>query len=216
MKLHVEVNETSELKMANERLSAKNVEVLLAQYREERRRLLFQLENVRETIGRLKELSEREGNTDKEAGKPKGGTRRSAEAPSPAKRSPGRPRKTVEGAPVKTKRRKKRARTGGYRLNPWDEMVINTISKEGMLRKETLVEKAKTWAMTNAKEMSAADIELKVTRVLQKLSGVRGVLATHRTGLERGYHYGLKEWFFSTTGAIRPQHLDKLVLKPRI
>jgi hypothetical protein len=53
---------------------------------------------------------------------------------------------------------------------------------------------------------------VKLTRVLQKLSGKRGVLGAHRSGLRRGYHYGLKDWFFASSGALRKQHYDKLVL----
>ena len=61
--------------------------------------------------------------------------------------------------------------------------------------------------------MSAPEVEVKITRVLQKLSGKRGELGTHRTGLRRGYHYGLKEWFFASSGLLRRSYLDKLVIK---
>lgn len=201
--------------MANERLGTKNVELLLNQYRSERKRLIFQLSRVRETITHLKSVRAKEAK----------------EAPvEGVKRGPGRPRKNAasdqteralrgarktEGA-VPGKRGRKKTRAGGYRLSPWDEMVIAAITKEGLLPKETIVEHARAWAKTNAKKMSAADVETKITRVLQKLSGKRGVLGTHRTGLRRGYHYGLKEWFFASTGALRKQHLDKLVLESKI
>lgn len=199
--------------MANERLGAKNVEVLLNQYRSERKRLIFQLARIRETIEQLRSIRTKEGR----------------EKPSlEVRRGPGRPRKIVpqdeEGSPAarggdagaSAKRgRKKRARSGGYRLSPWDEMVVEAITKEGLLPKEVIVQRARVWARTNARKMSAAELETKVTRVLQKLSGRRGVLGTHRSGLRRGYHYGLKEWFFASTGALRKQHLGKLVVGPK-
>lgn len=201
--------------MANERLGTKNVELLLNQYRSERKRLIFQLSRVRETITHLKSIRAKEA---KEA--PVDGV----------KRGPGRPRKNASpdqaesavrrlgktGATAPGKRGRKQARAGGYRLSPWDDMVVAAISKEGLLPKEVIMERARAWAKTNARKMSATDVETKVTRVLQKLSGKRGVLGTHRTGLRRGYHYGLKEWFFASTGALRKQHLDKLVLESKV
>ena len=68
------------------------------------------------------------------------------------------------------------------------------------------------WAKKNEPLMQEDEIDVKLTRVLQKLSGKRGVLGTHRSGLRRGYHYGLKDWFFASSGALRKQHYDKLVL----
>ncbi|MBX2972951.1 MAG: hypothetical protein KF797_07605 [Flavobacteriales bacterium] len=191
--------------MANERLGTKNIELPLSQYRAERKRLIFQLDRVRETIARLKATQAKETKAAPEEGE---------------KRKAGRPRKADGAAPAKRagrkRGRKKRTVTVGYRLSPWDDMVIAAITKEGLLPKETIVERAKSWAKTNAKKMTAPEVEVKVTRVLQKLSGKRGVLGTHRTGLRRGYHYGLKEWFFASTGALRKQHLDKLVLESKI
>ena len=71
----------------------------------------------------------------------------------------------------------------------------------------------KKWAAKNERSVPASEVEARLTRVLQKLSGKRGVLGTHRTGLQRGYHYGMKEWFFNTSGRLRRQHLERLVLK---
>jgi hypothetical protein len=190
--------------MPPKKLNEKEVEHLLNQYRSERRRLLFQLENVRQAISSLK------GNS-----KPSP----AASADAPVKRGPGRPRKTdAEKAATKAKnkpgRRKKRVVTGGgYRLSDWDSMVLDAISKAGqLLPKEAILSAATAWAKSNAPEMSPEDIEAKITRVLQKLSGRRGQLGTHRSGLRRGYHYGLKDWFFASSGLLRKQHYDKLVL----
>lgn len=200
--------------MANERLGAKNIDLLLDQYRSERKRLIFQLDKVRSTITHLKSIRTKEGSSAAEDGVKRGpGRPPKIEVDGLPKRGPGRPRKT--DVVLVKRERKKRARAGGYRLSPWDEMVIATITKEGLLPKETILERARAWAKVNAKKMNSAEVEAKLTRVLQKLSGSRGMLGTHRTGLRRGYHYGLKEWFFASTGALRKQHLNKLEMKPK-
>ena len=131
------------------------------------------------------------------------------------KRGPGRPRKNAVVAPPKKKRRKKRVvAKGGYRLSKWDEMVLGAITKaDKLLPKEDLMKAALVWAKKSQPKMTEPEVEAKLTRVLQKLSGKRGDLGTHRSGLRRGYHYGLKDWFFATSGKLRGQHIDKLVLK---
>jgi hypothetical protein len=92
-------------------------------------------------------------------------------------------------------------------------MVLESITKAGqLLPKEAIMTAALAWAKKNAPEMTPEDVEAKITRVLQKLSGRRGQLGTHRSGLRRGYHYGLKDWFFTSSGLLRKQHYDKLVL----
>lgn len=176
--------------MAKRRLNEKDVEELLTQYRSERRRLLFQLERVRQAIADL-----RNGDAPSEGGSKKKATRTST-----TRRKPGR--------------RKKRTITGGgYRLSNWDELVVKTITdRQQMLPKADLLAVALKWAKKNEPNMTEEEVSVKLTRVLQKLSGKRGVLGTYRSGLRRGYHYGLKEWFYSSTGALRRKHLDKLVL----
>lgn len=186
--------------MPPKRLSDQEIDELLAQYRSERRRLMFQLENVRSAMSELKE---------KRGDSPKRPT-------SAAKRGPGRPRKT-DGSDTKTPRkpgrRKKRVVEGGYRLSPWDIMILDTIKKRNqLLPKEDLMKASMAWAKKNEPAMSEAEVAAKLTRVLQKLSGKRGELGAHRSGLRRGYHYGLKEWFFASSGLLRKQHYDKLVL----
>jgi hypothetical protein len=133
------------------------------------------------------------------------------------KRGPGRPGKAEGGKATRRRkpgRRKKRTiKDGGYRLSEWDDMVVNAITKAGrLLTKEELRAQAMVWAKKNEPLMKEDEIDVKLTRVLQKLSGKRGVLGTHRTGLRRGYHYGLKDWFFASSGSLRKQHYDKLVL----
>ena len=202
--------------MANERLGSKNIELLLNQYRSERKRLIFQLNKVRDTIVQLKSIRAKEAKNAPEEGVKRGpGRPRKIEDPDAPKRGPGRPRKVVDGEAVTEPKSRKRARSAGYRLSPWDHMVIGAITKEGLLPKQILLERAKAWAKVNAKKMNADEVEVKLTRVLQKLSGSRGMLGTHRTGLQRGYHYGLKEWFFASSGALRKQHLSKLVMLPQ-
>lgn len=183
--------------MANQRLGTKNIELLLNQYRSERKRLIFQLGKVRETITQLKSIRSKEAKVEP------------VDIP---KRGPGRPRKIPLDGAVPARRSGKRRRSGGYRLSDWDNVVIDAITKEGLLPKQVILERVRSWVKQQGMRMSAADVEVKVTRVLQKLSGTRGLLGTHRTGLQRGYHYGLKEWFFTSSGALRKQHLDKLVM----
>ena len=42
------------------------------------------------------------------------------------------------------------------------------------------------------------------------------MLGPYHSGLRRGNHYGLKEWFFNSSGKLRSQHLDRLVLKEQL
>ncbi len=176
--------------MAKRRLNESDVDELLTQYRSERRRLIFQLERVREAIADLKN----------------GGIG------VPAKRSTGATKTTRRRKPGRRKRRT--IKDGGYRLSNWDEMVIKTITdKERMLPKADLMAASVKWAKRNEPSMSEEEVAGKLTRVLQKLSGKRGVLGVHRSGLRRGYHYGLKDWFFASSGGLRKKHLDKLVIE---
>lgn len=202
--------------MTTKRLGNKNVELLLNQYRAERKRLLFQLEKVRDTIGQLKEMRTEETPVGGD-GTVKRGPGRPRKNPLPAdgtvKRGPGRPRKNAAAKVTKKARKKRKVSPEGYKPSPWDIMVLANIEKKGrLLPKEDIVAHAKEWAKKNAPEMNDQEVEEKITRVLQKLSGTRGKLGTHRSGLRRGYHYGIKDWFFATSGKLRGQHLDKLVL----
>ncbi len=125
--------------MPNKRLSEKDIDQLLTQYRSERRRLSFQLETVRKAIKDLKGVRTTTPN----------GTATPSDG-SVIKRGPGRPRKTdaerVASAPQKNGRRKKRQiKDGGYRLSDWDSMVIDTIGKsDRLLPKEEILQKAIT------------------------------------------------------------------------
>lgn len=188
--------------MPTNKLSNKEIDQLLTQYRSERRRLMFQLETVRAAI---KDLKVGRSETPGSSGEP------------PVKRGPGRPRKTDAEKALKRRkpgRRKKRTITGGgYRLSNWDNVVLDAVAKRNqLLPKEDILKAVLEWAAANEPELKPDEVEAKLTRVLQKLSGKRGALGTHRSGLRRGYHYGLKEWFFSSSGSLRKQHLDKLVL----
>jgi hypothetical protein len=188
--------------MANERLGKKNIDMLLSHYRSERKRLNFQLERVRAAIIDLKAAKARNEESGGEVG-----------ADGVVKRGPGRPRKNpASDAP--RKRKKRVVAPGGYRMSKWDEMILATIEKaDNLLPKEDLLKASLVWAKKNEPKMKEAEVEAKLTRVLQKLSGKRGDLGTHRTGLRRGYHYGLKKWFFATSGRLRRERLEKMDLK---
>jgi len=186
--------------MAIRKLSPKDAEQLLAQYRSERRRLNFQLDKVRAAITELKASIT--------PGEPEVGV-------APVKRGPGRPRKDpsqLVSAKQKSGRRKKREiKDGGYRLSPWDDLVIDTITKaDQLITKGRLLKAALAWASTNEPNMTPKDVEDKLTRVLQKLSGKRQILGTHRTGMIRGYHYGIMNWFFASSGKLRKQHFERI------
>lgn len=187
--------------MAKKRLNEKDIDQLLSHYRSERRRLAFQLEQVRAAIIGLKK--------DRTSAVRSSGTASAAEG---TKRRPGRPRKSVAKAPGKPGRPKKRERKERA-LNDWDNMVISAIKSSGRLMpKEDLLQHAKTWAATKKPGMKLPEVEAFLTRTLQKLSGKKKMLGTHHSGLRRGYHYGLKDWFFNSSGKLRKQHYDRLVL----
>ena len=194
--------------MAKKRLSEKDIDQLLGHYRSERRRLAFQLETVRTAILGLKKTKSSmpvtprapstitlpDGTVKRRPGRP----RKGEVVIKKAKRGPGRPPKRV---------RKPRE------LNMWDNMVMTAIKNSGrLLPKEALLAQAKAWAAKQEPRMKAPEVEVFLTRTLQKLSGRKGLLGTHHSGMRRGYHYGLKDWFFTSSGKLRKQHLDKLVL----
>lgn len=190
------------------RLSEKDIDQLLGHYRAERRRLAFQLETVRTAINDLQKAKNAlprtaAGSTD-----------------APAKRRPGRPRKSENERSTAPRKRSKRGPGRPPKrvipprpLNDWDNMVLGAIkSANKLLPKEDLLTAAKQWASSRKPGMKAAEIEAHLTRTLQKLSGRKKMLGTHHTGLRRGYHYGLKDWFFASSGKLRKNHYDKLVL----
>ena len=90
-----------------------------------------------------------------------------------------------------------------------------TITNSGrLLPKEEILEQVGRWAAKNQPKLSDAEVEAFLTRTLQKLSGKKKLLGTHHSGLRRGYHYGLIDWFFQSSGKLRRQHYDRLVLSP--
>ncbi len=189
--------------MAKKNLSTKELEQLLASFRSKRRVLLFELEQVRTAIVDLKK---------RKAAAEKGAT----VTGTTTKRGPGRPPKAGK-APAKRPKRgpgrpPKRVRQP-QPLNGWDNAVLDAIlSSKRLLPKEELLKRVSTWARTAEPKMKAPEVEIHLTRTLQKLSGRKKLLGTYHSGLRRGYHYGSIDWFFKSTGKLRPQHLDKLVL----
>lgn len=193
--------------MAKKRLSEKDIDQLLAHYRNERRRLGYQMDLVRNAIADLKENKEKAAIKSASSAKADGLT---------PKRGPGRPRKdaSTAAAPGKPGRPKKRERKERP-LNEWDNVVVGTIKTSGrLLPKEELLDAAQSWASVNKPKLSTKEVEAYLTRSLQKLSGKKKLLGTHHTGLRRGYHYGLRDWFFQSSGKLRKQHYDRLVLTP--
>ena len=194
--------------MAKKRLPEKDIDQLLIHYRSERRRLTFQLDTVRTAILGLKKAKSSmpvvpkapstitlpDGTVKRRPGRP----RKGEVVVKKAKRGPGRPPKRVHKP---------------RELNKWDNMVMNAITtSDRLLPKGLLLAQARTWAAKQEPRMKAPEVEIFLTRTLQKLSGRKDLLGTHHSGLRRGYHYGLKDWFFNSSGKLRKQHLDKLVL----
>lgn len=198
--------------MAKKRMNQKDAEQLLSHYRSERRRLLFQLGLTRTALKDLKKLL---ASLPKTPPKPNvivlpDGT---------VKRRPGRPRKG-EVVVKKGKRgpgRPPKRKFGPRPLNEWDNMVLDAIKSKGrLLPKEDLFKHAVSWASTHEPKMKKPEVEAFLTRTLQKLSGTKQMLGTHHSGLRRGYHYGLIDWFFKSSGKLRRQHLDKLDLSKEV
>lgn len=189
--------------MAKKRLNEKDIDQLLGHYRAERRRLTYQLELVRDTILNLKK---ERGQTPTTLAKVK------PEVEGLVKRGPGRPRKNA-GEPVAKAGRPKKKERKERNLNEWDNVVLGAITSSGrLLPKENILEAAEAWATANQPTLSKEEVEAFVTRSLQKLSSRKKFLGTHHSGLRRGYHYGLKDWFFQSSGKLRKQHYDRLVL----
>jgi hypothetical protein len=193
--------------MANRKLGEKEIDQLLTNYRSERRQLSFRLELVRTA---LRDLKKAKAKLPKSAPKPSTITLPDGTV----KRRPGRPRKGEVVVKQKKKPGRKPKRVRAPReLNPWDTMVMNTIRSTGrLLPKQEILQQAYKWASVNEPSMKKPQVEVFLTRTLQKLAGRKGMLGMHHTGLGRGNHYGLKEWFFASSGKLRSSHLDKLVL----
>jgi len=173
------------------RLSDDEIDELLASYRSERKQLNFKLGLVQKTIKDLKGIRVRKVELAHEREENK------ANAPSRYKRKPGR--------------RKKRTVVGGYRMNPWDQFVIDAIEAKGQLMtKAELIAASKVWVKANNIKAKAADLEIKITRSLNKLGGKRNDVGKHRSGVGRGLHYGVGEWFFANTGKLKAVFNDKV------
>jgi len=90
-------------------------------------------------------------------------------------------------------------------------MIAEAITRSNrLLTKQELLAISTAWAKREDPKAKGAEVEVKLTRTLQKLSGRRGVLGKHRTGKMRGLHYGLTEWFFN--GKLKQEHKAKVQL----
>jgi hypothetical protein len=202
--------------MAN-RMKLGEVDELLRRYRSERRVLNFQMNKLRLSIKELRKLYSSLERDETVKQKREG----------VVKRGPGRPRKNAapQGKEVAQKRKRK-GRPGrpkrkpgeGPALNAWDTAVINAISsKDQLMPKSKIMDHVTTWARKNEPGMKPAEVEMFVTRALQKLSSGDGRrLGTHHSGLRRGNHYGLLKWFFKSSGKLRASALNKLDLSEEL
>jgi len=174
------------------RLSETEIDELLSTYRSQRKQLNYQMGLVKTAIKDLKDTRVRKEERAIEQAEHR------ANAPRKTKRKPGR--------------RKKRTVVGGYKVNPWDQFVIDTITThDRLMTKAEMITIAKDWAKQNSIKATAAEREIKITRSLNKLGGKRHDIGKHRTGVGRGLHYGIGEWFFSNTGKMKAVFKDKIV-----
>ncbi len=197
--------------MAKKRLNENEVDMLLSHYRSERRRLNFQLASVRTALRDLKRVK---ASLPKTAPKPNVVVM----ADGTVKRRPGRPRKgeVVVKKPKRGPGRPPKRVLPPRELNKWDNMVMGAIRSSGkLMAKEDLMKYAIHWAGSNEPSMKKPAVEAFVTRTLQKLGGRKKLLGMHHTGMRRGNHYGLREWFFKSSGKLRSQHLNRLELDPK-
>lgn len=198
--------------MAN-KMKLSEIDLLLRHYRTERRVLGFQMKQTRITIKDLQKLrnaAEKEG----AAKIKKLGIQ---------KRGPGRPRKNpvpppITEAPVRKRKRgpgrPKRKAGEAPRMNDWDKAIIAAITSKGeLMTKQAIREEMRIWAKKNQSDVATSDVEVYVTRALQKLTkGYTRSLGMYHSGLRRGNHYGLIEWFFRSNGKLRPSSLNRLNL----
>lgn len=189
------------------------IDDLLRRYRGDRRVLGFQMNKVRMAIKELRKLH-------KAAVKEEDARMKKLGIP---KRGPGRPRKNPLPPGVEAPVRKRKGRPGrrkkkpgeGPTLNQWDNAIISAITTtDRLLAKQEIMDHVKAWARKNEPTLKAEEVEMFVTRSLQKLStGKVKNLGAHHTGLQRGNHYGLLKWFFASSGKLRASALDKLKIK---
>ena len=173
------------------RLSDTEIDELLATYRSQRKQLNYQMGLIQTAIKDLKDTRARKEERAIERAEQR------ANAPRKAKRKPGR--------------RKKRTVQGGYKMNPWDQFIVDTITThDRLMTKAELIDISKDWIKQNAIKATAAEREVKITRSLNKLGGKRNDIGKHRTGVGRGLHYGIGDWFFSNSGKMKAVFKDKI------
>ena len=144
-------------------------------------------------------------------------TSKAKTAPAAPKRKRGRPKKIVATpsavlskkatskakAAVKPAKRKRR-KTGGYKLSDWDSFVLGTLEKtQQILIKSEFVEIA-TLEGTLTSGMSSEDIYEKITRSIHKLANKRkAIVKAPFPG--RGFAYALPGWL-SSNGKLLKQY----------
>ena len=153
----------------------------------------------------------------KKASKTKIKENKTQATPATPKRKRGRPKKVVEtttatlskkasskakaaAKPTKRKRRK----TGGYKLSDWDSFVLGTLEKtQQILIKSEFVEIA-TLEGTLTSGMASEDIYEKITRSIHKLANKRkAIVKAPFPG--RGFAYALPGWL-SSNGKLLKQY----------
>ena len=143
----------------------------------------------------------------KRRGRPKKTATSAAEKPAPKRR--GRPKKAASASAAKPTAKKstgKRGRkagvkVGGYRLNDYDQFLIDTLKSAGKVQlKSDFVEKGKA----KFKSMKEADLVVKLSQSIHKLANKHKVIGKVKAD-GRGFAYVLPEWM-TPSGRVKKDH----------
>jgi hypothetical protein len=202
------------------KLSSSEIHDLIARYRSELKKLDYQVSELSSTITQLEKtlktikISEKAAKS--KAGKKKLKTTSPAKSKTKIKKKRGRPAKKAASAKkpaIKTKtikakkpgRPKKVIRTikkskkpvekKGYKLSPWDSLVMNSIKDAGKARiSQEILDYVSIKMKESGKSVTDAEVKNKVIRSLQKLANRRKELKKVPYA-GKGFAYALPEWF---------------------
>jgi len=187
------------------RLKKEELQKLIDDYHTELRLLTYRSKQVSDTIKDL-EKQERAAKPKKKAGRPakktakkagrkatkkaaKKATKKAAKRGRPAKKTAKKATKkaTKRGRPAK-KAAAKKSTGGGYRLNVWDEVVMQTLGSKNVGVFADFLKAAK--ARREGKGMSDTALYARINQSLHKLANKRGVLKKVKHE-GRGFGYSL-------------------------
>ncbi len=207
--------------MKKARLSKNDVKDLLQEYQSKRKKFEFYLEETDIAIKKLEkalgtavdedEKPARRGRKPKavktalkkrgrkaKRGRPK--LAKNKRAAKVAKKPVKRAKAKISAKPAKVKVLKKRGRKPTkkaprkFTLSNWDNFLIKTLSdKKLSLIKSEFVEAARLSKDIAIESLTPAQVEIKITQALHKLSNKKGLIAKIKYP-GKGFAYALKEW----------------------